>query len=184
MPTFDPNLHQRRSIRLRGYDYSQAGAYFVTIVTWRRETLFGDVVNGVMVLNDFGGIVREEWERTAFIRPRVVLGAFVIMPNHIHGILTFTDNVVNDVNAGATRRVAPALSTTLQSGSLGAVIGQFKSIVTKRINGLQNVSGRPVWQRNYHERIIRDESEMDRITRYIEVNPSRWAEDKENPQSN
>ncbi|MFZ5879981.1 MAG: transposase [Chloroflexota bacterium] len=183
MPTFDPNLHQRRSIRLRGYDYSQAGAYFVTIVTWRRETLFGDVVNGVMVLNDFGGIVREEWERTAFIRPRVVLGAFVIMPNHIHGILTFTDNVVNDVNAGATRRVAPASSTTLQSGSLGAVIGQFKSIVTKRINGLQNVSGRPVWQRNYHERIIRDEGEMDRITRYIEANPSRWAEDKENPHS-
>ncbi|CAG1014573.1 hypothetical protein ANAEL_05017 [Anaerolineales bacterium] len=185
---FDPKIYLRpfdaaqgrHSIRLKGYDYTQAGAYFVTIVTWQRECLFGEIVDGEMVLNEIGGIVREEWERTAFVRHNVELGEYVIMPNHIHGILVFVDDVV-----GATRRVAPTRTTptktTLQSGSLGAVMAQFKSIVTKRINGLQNVTGRPVWQRNYYERIIRNESEMDRITRYIESNPLRWADDDENP---
>jgi len=172
---FDPGRHHRRSIRLKGYDYSQAGAYFVTIVASRREMLFGGIVNGTMVLNEWGQIVRDEWERTAFVRPNVELGEYVVMPNHFHGILVFMDNAV-----GATRRVAPT-KTTLQSGSLGAVMAQFKSIVTKRVNGLQNVTGRPVWQRNYYEHIIRDDREMDRIHRYIESNPSLWAEDDENP---
>ena len=178
---FDPKIHRRRSIRLKGYDYSQAGAYFVTMVAWRREMLFGKIIDGEtpqgdhVVLNDFGEIVRTEWERTAVIRPNVELGAFVVMPNHVHGILVFVDDIV-----GATRRVA-STRHTLQPGSLGAVIGQFKSLVTNRINGLQNVAGRPIWQRNYYERIIRNEPEMDRITRYIESNPTRWAEDEENP---
>ena len=168
---FDPQKHHRRSVRLKGYDYSQAGAYFVTIVAWQREMLFGGIVKGESILNEFGEIVREEWERTAVVRPNVELGEYVVMPNHFHGILVFRENV------GATRRVAP----TLQSGSLGAVMAQFKSIVTKRINGLRNVTGLPIWQRNYYERIIRDEHEMDRIHRYIESNPSMWAEDDENP---
>jgi putative transposase len=172
---FNPQIHHRRSIRLKGYDYSMAGAYFVTIVAWRREMLFGGIVNGTMVLNEWGQIVRDEWERTAIVRPNVELGTYVIMPNHIHGVLVFMDDTV-----GATRRVAPT-KTTLQSGSLGAVMAQFKSIVTKRINRLQNVTGRPVWQRNYYEHIIRDDREMDRIHRYIESNPSLWAEDDENP---
>jgi len=183
---FDPQKHHRpfdyaqgrRSIRLKGYDYSLAGAYFVTIVAWRREMLFGDVVDGktpqggAVVLNEFGQIVREEWEQTAVVRPNVELGEYVIMPNHVHGMLIFVDDGV-----GATRRVAPVL----QPNSLGAVLGQFKSIVTKRINRLQNVAGRPVWQRNYYEHIIRDEREWENIHRYIESNPSMWAEDEENP---
>jgi len=172
---FAPQEHHRRSIRLKGYDYSQAGAYFVTIVTWQRECLFGKIEQGRMGLNEIGEIVREEWERTAVVRQNVELGEYVIMPNHVHGILVFVDDGV-----GATRRVAPT-SQTLQSGSLGAIMAQFKSIVTKRINGLQNVSGRPIWQRNYYEHIIRNEPEMDRITRYIESNPLRWMEDNENP---
>ena len=119
----------------------QAGAYFVTIITWQREILFGDVVEGKMMLNEFGEIVCDEWERTAIVRPNVELGEYIVMPNHFHGILIIT----NDGNTvGATRRVAP----TLQSGSLGAVIGQFKSVVTKRINGLRHIAGAPVWQRN------------------------------------
>lgn len=172
---FDPQKHHRRSIRLKGYDYSLAGAYFVTIVAWRREMLFGDVVDGTAVLNELGEIVRDEWERTAIVRPNVELGEYVVMPNHFHGILVFVDDFV-----GATRRVAP----TLRPNSLGAVVGQFKSIVTKRINRLQNVAGRPVWQRNYYERTIRNNREMDRIHRYIQSNPSMWAEDEENPNCN
>ncbi|NQU30319.1 MAG: transposase, partial [Anaerolineae bacterium] len=128
MNEFDPKIHHRRSIRLKGYDYARDGAYFVTIVTWQREMLFGEVVDGVMVLNDMGEIVREEWERAPIVRPYIELGAYVVMPNHIHGILIF---------------------------NVGAVIGQFKSIVTKRINTLHNSPGVPVWQRNYYDRIIR-----------------------------
>jgi len=133
-------------------------------------------VGEIMVLNDFGKIVREEWERTARVRPNVELGKYMVMPNHFHGILIF----VNDDNIGATHRVAPT-KNTLRSNSLGAVMAQFKSIVTKRINDMQNVSGCPIWQRNYYEHIIRGEREMDRISRYIESNPSRWKDDEENP---
>jgi REP element-mobilizing transposase RayT len=172
---FNSKEHHRRSIRLKGYDYSQAGAYFVTIVTWQRECLFGEIEQGKMVLNEIGEIVREEWERTAVVRHNVELGEYVVMPNHVHGILVFVDDAV-----GATRRVAPT-SQTLQPRSLGAIMAQFKSIATKRINGLQNVSGRLVWQRNYYEHIIRNEHDMDRIARYIESNPLRWVDDDENP---
>jgi putative transposase len=185
---FDPQKHHRpfdytqgrRSIRLKGFDYSHVGAYFVTLVAWRREMLFGDVVDDEMVLNEWGEIVREEWERTAIVRPNVELGEYVVMPNHVHGILIFVDDGVGTTHVGdvgATRRVAP----TLQPNSLGAVIGQFKSVVTKRINRLQNVAGRPVWQRNYYEHIIRDEREWENIHRYVESNSSMWAEDEENP---
>ena len=113
MSKFDPKIHHRRSIRLKGYDYTQAGAYFVTLVAYQRECLFGEVVNGEMQLNDFGMIVRNEWERTAVVRANVEMGTFVVMPNHFHGILIFVD----DTNVGATRRVAPTKST-LQPGSL------------------------------------------------------------------
>ena len=171
---YDLHRHHRQSIRLKGYDYAQAGVYFVTIVAWRREMLFGDIVDGEMKLSEWGDIVRNEWERTAIVRPNVELGEYVVMPNHIHGILIFHEHV------GATGPVAPT-KTTLKSGSLGAVIGQFKSIVTKRINRLQNVSGRPIWQRNYFERIIRNDREWENIHRYIESNPSMWDEDEENP---
>ena len=101
---FDPDIHHRRSIRLKGYDYSQAGAYFVTVVAWQREILFGEIVNGEMVLNEFGEIVRDEWERTVIVRPNVELGGYIIMPNHFHGILVFIDDGAYTV--GATRRVA------------------------------------------------------------------------------
>lgn len=175
---FDPKIHHRRSIRLKGYDYSQDGAYFVTIVAWQREMLFGEILDGDVVLNDFGKIIQEEWEQTAIVRPNVELGEYVVMPNHFHGILVFINDDAYTV--GATRRVAPT-KTTLKSGSLGAVMGQFKSIVTKRINRLRGVEGVPVWQRNYYEHIIRNEKEMDRITRYIESNPTQWADDDENP---
>ena len=89
---FDPKIHHRHSFRLKGYDYSQAGAYFVTIVAWQREMLFGEIVNGEMKLNDFGKIVQDEWEQTAIVRPNVELGDYIVMPNHFHGILVFVDD--------------------------------------------------------------------------------------------
>lgn len=89
---FNPQIHHRRSIRLKGYDYAQAGAYFVTIVAWQREMLFGDVVNGEMMLNEFGKIVQDEWERTGKIRREVELGMYIVMPNHFHGIVVLSSD--------------------------------------------------------------------------------------------
>jgi REP element-mobilizing transposase RayT len=163
-------MHNRRSIRLKEYDYTQAGAYFVTICTHERRCLFGWVENSGMKLNTWGEIAQYEWERTAVVRPNVELDAFVVMPNHFHGIIIITDSV------GATRRVAPTRHT-LQSKSLGAIIGQFKSIVTKRIMKIPTASDYPIWQRNYHEHIIRNEQSLDHIRTYVAANPSLWADD-------
>ncbi len=130
---YDPQRHHRRSIRLPGYDYTQPGAYFITLVTHDRMPLFGEIVGGEMRLNEYGKIVRAEWFRTAIVRPYVVLypNEFVVMPNHVHGIIW----IVNADNVGATRRVAPTTRPHgPDSGSIGAIIGQFKSVTTKRIN--------------------------------------------------
>ena len=103
MTRYDPDKHHRRSIRLKGYDYTQAGAYFVTVVTHRREPFFGDVVNGEMVLNEYGRVVEAEWLRTAEVRPNVELDAFVVMPNHVHGIVIIHED--ESPHVGATHRV-------------------------------------------------------------------------------
>jgi putative transposase len=143
--------------------------------------LFGDIKNGMSILNDFGKIVQSEWLQTARIRPYVVLDEYVVMPNHFHGILIIQNDGIPDV--GATRRVAP--TQRRRSGpapaSLGSTISQFKSIVTKRINQLRNVPNAPIWQRNYHEHVIRQESRsIHAIRQYIRNNPAQWEFDPEN----
>jgi REP element-mobilizing transposase RayT len=191
--TYNPDIHHRHSIRLKDYDYSQAGAYFVTICASQRECLFGGIVNGDMVLNDVGRIVVDEWVKTGIVRKNAILDEFVLMPNHFHGIIFLSENVGamplarpggtgnHDgyrIETRVTRRVAP---TGPVSGSIGAVMAQFKSIVTKRINVLRNNLGCPVWQRNYYERVIRNEDELFRAREYIVNNPMKWELDKENP---
>jgi putative transposase len=170
---FDPDVHHRRSIRLKGYDYSKAGAYFVTVVAYRRECLFGEVVDGEMVLNDFGIIVAEKWQWLENQYSYVLSGMSAVMPNHFHGIMMI------DFDGRGGSRTAPTGS--VKRKPLGRLIGAFKTVSTKQINVMRNTPGIPVWQRNYYERIIRDEREMDRIHRYIESNPSQWAEDNDNP---
>lgn len=169
----------RRSIRLKGYDYTQAGAYFVTLVTWQRAWLFGQVVDGEMLRNDLGEIVAKTWLETAIVRPNVELGVFSVMPNHAHGIIVLTDGGVR-----ASRRLALTENsihpTGEAPGSLGAIIGQIKSLSTKRINAFRQTPGKPVWQRNYYERIIRNEREMESIWAYIEANACSWSEDELN----
>jgi REP element-mobilizing transposase RayT len=183
-------IYRRRSIRLAGHDYTQDGAYFITLCTHGRECLFGQVVDGVIELSLIGQIVYEEWLRTAEIRPYVTLDSFIIMPNHFHTIL-FLDGDTSDIRAGlvgATWQVAPTETAHAdarpkgpKAHSLGAIIGQFKRITTIRINELNNTSGAKLWQRNYYEHIIRDERELNDTRLYIDTNPARWDEDGENP---
>ncbi|GIV71404.1 transposase [Caldilinea sp.] len=183
MMRYDPNRHHRRSIRLKGYDYTQPGAYFITICTHDRAHFFGAVVNGVMRLNDAGCIAAQCWRDIPVHFPHVQLDVFVIMPNHIHGVLWI---VANDNNAGTQNVGATHASPLPPRGpvpqSVGAIIGQFKSAVTKRINELRHTPSAPIWQRNYYEHIIRDERALNAIRRYIQENPLRWHLDRENDQ--
>jgi putative transposase len=183
MAAYEPQHQHRRSIRLKGYNYSQSGAYFVTICTYQHQSLFGAVVGGEMVFNSFGQVVWEEWFKSARIRPEIELftDEFVVMPNHIHGIIW----IVNDPSVRATRRVAPTQSSRPcgpKPGSIGGIIGQYKSAVTKRINQIRETHAEPIWQRNSHDRIIRDQTELVNIRTYIADNPRRWSEDRYHPE--
>jgi len=174
---FDSTKHHRRSIRLRGYDYTQAAAYFVTICAQNRECLFGEIVDGTMRLSDAGRMVQDEWFRTSVVRSHVELDVFVVMPNHIHGIVCIADD-----GRGTARR-APTVERFGHPvhGSLPTIIRAFKSATTKRINEIRHAPGIPVWQRNYYEHVIRNESEWDRIREYIVGNPASWEQDINNP---
>jgi REP element-mobilizing transposase RayT len=136
-----------------------------------------------MRLNALGVIVHEEWFRAADVRPNVALhrDEFVIMPNHVHGIIWIVGD--DDVPVGVTRRVTPTTTPPggPASGSVGAIIGQLKSAATKRINARRGTPGAPVWQRNYYEHVIRDEGSLNRIRQYILDSPRRWAHDRNNP---
>lgn len=187
---YNPDIHHRRSIRLKDYDYSSAGAYFVTICTWQRECLFGEIVDGKMRLNDCGNIVLTEWEQTRIMRNNVDLDAYIIMPNHFHAIFSVqNDDIVgahcmrpDSISPGPqANRAHSSAPLHRQSGSIGSIIAGFKSATTKQINVLRNNPGCPVWQRNYYERVIRNDNELTRAREYIINNPLKWALDKENP---
>lgn len=197
--SYHPN---RKHIRLTNFDYTLPGDYFVTVVTHDRSPIFGRIVDFAMELNDFGKIVSEEWQKTASLRREVDLGPFVVMPNHIHGIIRIVDlasnNSSNDV--GARRAVPlPKLETmdfqkndqigfaeNLErfgkpvSGSMPTIVRAFKSAVTKRINEIRATPGLPIWQRNYYEHIIRTDKEFQEIESYILNNPLNWLNDDEN----
>ncbi|KAF0219731.1 MAG: hypothetical protein FD174_1744 [Geobacteraceae bacterium] len=188
---YNPEIHRRRSIRLKGYDYSIAGAYFVTIRVHvgaglpRPECLFGEIVEESVRLNPAGDIVQAVWEGLPEHYPHVVLDAFVIMPNHVHGIVAI-------VGAGSPRPISPdnqnqggetqgGETPPLRKPTLGQIVGYFKYQTTKQINQMRDNPGVPVWQRNYYERVIRNENELTGIREYIQCNPKRWEEDEENP---
>ena len=194
---FNPEKHHRKSIRIKGYDYSQAGAYFLTMVTHQRKCIFGEIRNGEMSLNQAGKIVRWEWENLPRRFKFIELGAFVVMPNHFQGILIFNHvQTAHPVHADSkeineplheNQRAGPDGSPQRPRGpkpaSLGAIIGQYKSKVTKRIWKIPSLQGKPICQRNYHDRIIRNDRELKIFWHYIEANPANWDEDNEYPNS-
>jgi REP-associated tyrosine transposase len=170
---FDPDRHHRRSIRLPGYDYSQPGTYFITICTYQREYTLSTIHNRTVNLSPTGQVVERYWrvlpERFLFIE----LDTFVIMPNHLHGIIVINDRGSWDGTSPDGRQ--PSLLKGTQSGSLAALIQNFKSVSTRKINQSLQSRRTPVWQRGYYERVIRDEAEWNSIRQYIEANPERWA---------
>ena len=192
-----PPSHERRSIRLLHFDYSQTGAYFVTICTRDRMCLFGDIMDGEMRLNDFGRLAHEVWERIPAHFAMVETDAWIVMPNHVHGVIFIAGPDAGGLpNAGTAtgEGVAPPRLTRATHASplqrpsgppmrsLGAVVGSYKSAVSKRINESGRSRRTSVWQRNYYDHIIRDATSLDRIREYIAQNPARWADDPENPQ--
>ena len=177
-------IHHRRSIRLPGYDYSQPGAYFVTLVTKNREELFGEVVNGKMLLNDIGECAAFQY-KTLLKHFPIMIDSWIIMPNHLHGILILprmgeaSVSTISDFNFDIVPDASPRRPIGTKPGSLGAIVQNYKSISTRRINSLRHTHGEQVWQRNYYEHIIRSEGELQQIEDYINDNPLKWAEDQE-----
>jgi putative transposase len=192
-------MRDRTNPRHSGFDYRTFAAYFVTICTHERRHLFGAVRRGRMTLNGYGEIVGEEWKRSEEMRDEVVLDAFVVMPNHMHGIVCLVPPDVDDVSLQGYDLdvVGPHCHAALHDGdnhprreegrpqrhakSLGSMIAGFKGAVTARINEHRGTPGTSVWQSRYHDRILRNEREWRACRTYIERNPGQWAEDRHHP---
>ena len=184
-----PEPPKRRSLRLPAYDYAQAGAYFVTVCTHDRRCLFGDVVDGATRLNDVGRVVETCWEAIPDHFPHAGLDAYIVMPNHIHGIVWITaaamivgaKNLSPLPDASRRQKSPPPSASSFQTPlrTLGSIVRGFKTGVTKWVR--ENTGVHHVWQRNYYDHVIRNEDDLQRIRQYIADNPARWAEDRENP---
>lgn len=179
-----PTLPRRKPTRLRDYDYSQPGTYFVTICAQHRKCLFGTIVNGQMQLNEIGKIIVECWNRIPQHFPSVGLGDYVIMPNHIHGIIT--QNIVGarspcSTENASNRRGEVTSPAHRDLPALGKIVAYFKYQSTKHINQHHNTPRTRIWQRNYHDHIIRDDPDLQRIRQYIQENPMKWELDQLHP---
>ena len=183
---YDPDKHHRRSIRLPQYDYAQPGVYFVTICTHKHECVLGDVIDGLMILNDWGTAADRFWNEVSAHFHGVAVDAHVIMPNHAHAnIVIVHDSTRRGEVASpsmATLRAAEpgGVSPPLQP-TLGQIVAYYKYQTTKAINLMRGTPGAKFWQRNYWEHVIRNDAEMNRIREYIETNPERWSDDQLHP---
>lgn len=155
----NPSFLRRRNLRLAGFDYSSEGAYFVTICSYRKVHLFGEITDDTVSLNDAGKIVHDLW--SGMFRWAEQVPTWIVMLNHLHGVIAITEE---------SNRPRP----------LGQMIAAFKALSTKRINQMRGIRAGIVWQRNFYEHIIRNERSLERILSYIEDNPSRWSVDPEN----
>ncbi len=186
------NPFNRHSIRMPHYDYGQNGMYYVTICTFNRECLFGDVMGKTMELNEWGKIMVECWNKISERFPNIELDRFVVMPNHMHGIIHIvgagsprpTDYIApNKTVSLAAKTKLGAETAPLQRYSLGQMIAFFKYQSTKHINQFRQNPGTPIWQRNYYEHVIRNERSLTEIREYIENNPARWTLDRNHPKN-
>lgn len=178
---YDPNKHHRRSIRLKGYDYSQPGAYFVTICAYQRQCIFGKIIDGQMCLNQYGEIVAETYQWLCQHYSHLYTDKWIIMPNHFHAIMVITDQPCKGVSRNAP--TGNLLRPIIKPKPLGRLIGALKTVSTKKINILRDAPGTPLWQRNYYEHIIRNQDAIDKIREYIINNPLSWEIDQLHPKN-
>jgi len=202
---FNPDRHHRHSIRLPEYNYARAGWYFITICTQERDYRFGEIVDTEMRLNDVGLMIERWWRKLPDKFTSVMIDAYVVMPNHFHGIVAIEDNddrhagehtgsplpnnEINDSHdVGADPRVCPPRNPDASNVrlTLSAVIQWFKTMTTNEyIRGVKQCGWPPfqgkLWQRNYYEHIIRNEEDLNHICHYIAENPLKWSLDEENP---
>jgi putative transposase len=178
---YNPDIHHRRSIRLKGYDYPATGSYFITICAHERECLFGEIVDGEMMLNEFGTVVKDEWLKSSGIRSEIQLNEYVVMPNHIHGIVCMVGEHRFARPVKGDQPIAPTNPLGPKSRSISALVAGFKAVVTKRINEMRQTPGIAMWQRNYYDHIIRNEADYNRIAEYVVSNPRQWAQDSLHP---
>lgn len=165
---YNPDIHHRRSLRLKGFDYSSSGAYFMTICTHNRECILGDIIDGEMQLNEFGKIARlpqggsakrSHWQQLFQRYQNVEIDESIVMPNHLHGIIILLE------------------SSSDRRKSISEIIRGFKTFSARQINSIRHQYGVPVWQRNYYERVIRTEPELQNVRQYIFNNPQNWDAD-------
>lgn len=187
---YDIEKHHRRSIRMKGYDYSLPGAYFVTLLSHRRACLFGEIEKGQIYQSDIGMLVIECWLRIPANFNNTRLDEFVLVPNHLHGIIIIDETygkgeafaeTIPGMGDTKSANASPQQPKGTQPGSLGAIIQNFKSVSTRMVNKRYFESGNKLWQRNYHERIIRNDRELNAIRQYIRDNLIFWESDNENP---
>lgn len=178
-------MPRRRSIRLPGYDYSQPGAYFVTLVAFQRKPIFGEVRDEAMVPSEAGRVAAITWKNLPACFPHIQLDEWVVMPDHFHAIVWITSKgeASGSIHPGIKPSPPPDASPQpprgTSPGSLGAILQNFKSTSTRRINLYQHTPGAPVWPRNYFERVIRSEAELNAIRLYIRDNPRKWQSEQD-----
>ncbi len=183
-----PDTQRRRALRLRDFDYTQAAAYFVTVCTHHRACLFGEILDGKMHLHEPGRIVQAAWQALPQHYPHLCLDAFVVMPNHVHGVIILAPaedarvglTAAGDVGAGF--KPAPTeFPTVARRHGLPEIVRAFKTFSARRVNAARAALGKPLWQRNYYEHVVRNEDDLSRIREYIDLNPLQWDLDRENP---
>lgn len=198
---YNPKYHHRHSIRLKEYDYSQSGAYFITICTKQKEYYFGEIADKTMMLNDTGKMIEKWWYKLKNKFSNIKLDKYIIMPNHIHGIIMIDDGQTHNIKLGQTHdvigqthRSAPTTTTTKNKQiivganlcvhpNISRIIQWFKSMSTNKY--IQNIKNNncpefngKLWQRNYYDHIVRNDEELNNIRRYIQDNPINWKEDE------
>lgn len=189
---YNPDIHKRKSIRKKGYDYSQSGLYFITICVQDRKCLFGQIRKNGMELNDAGKMIEIEWINLINRFPNIKLHNHIVMPNHFHGILEITvgatlvvasENVVAPENVVLAKQIGQPQGVAPTAKTIGDMMDALKSITTvEYIRGVKNMGWHRfdgiLWQRNYYEHIIRDEQSFQNISNYIVNNPAKWQDDK------
>ena len=174
--------NSRQSVRLRSYNYSSPGFYFVTICTKHGECLFGDIQNGKMVLNEFGIVAQSYWQTINYRYPIAHTDSLVVMPNHIHGIIEILHHnppvgAIHELPLRVTNN-PEAYRKHRRKMLLPKIVGWYKMNVSKQINLLRQTSGLQLWQRNYYDHIIRNERSLFQIREYINLNPELWSRDR------